>query len=126
MGAEGKKMDYTVIGDNVNLGARVESLTRKYNAPILITESTYEEVKDLVGVHNVFPNERRRRALSITHQDRRKIRMKLGHTLFKDLGAINVKGKAIHVRVFETICTERKKDVMKEGAVWGLHAQGAE
>lgn len=46
MGAEGKKMDYTVIGDTVNLGARVEALTRPMNADILITEFTYNKVKD--------------------------------------------------------------------------------
>lgn len=48
MGAEGKKMDYTVIGDTVNLGARVEALTRPLNADILITEFTYNKVKDLL------------------------------------------------------------------------------
>jgi len=45
MGAEGKKMDYTVIGDTVNLGARVEALTRPLDADILITEYTYEKVE---------------------------------------------------------------------------------
>jgi adenylate cyclase len=48
MGAEGKKMDYTVIGDNVNLGARLEGLTRKYNNHIIISEYTYEKVKEIV------------------------------------------------------------------------------
>jgi adenylate cyclase len=48
MGAPGKKMDYTVIGDNVNLGARLEGLTRKYNNHIIISEYTYEKVKDIV------------------------------------------------------------------------------
>jgi adenylate cyclase len=48
MGAEGKKMDYTVIGDNVNLGARLEGLTRKYNNHIIISEYTYQKVKDIV------------------------------------------------------------------------------
>jgi adenylate cyclase len=40
--------DYTVIGDEVNLGARVEELTRTHDAQIIITESTYEQVKDMV------------------------------------------------------------------------------
>jgi len=50
MGAEGKKMDYTVIGDNVNLGARLESLTRQYNNHIIISEYTYAKVEDIVEV----------------------------------------------------------------------------
>ncbi|OGW41611.1 MAG: hypothetical protein A2010_14825 [Nitrospirae bacterium GWD2_57_9] len=50
MGAEGKKMDYTVIGDSVNLGARLEGLTRQYNNHIIISEFTYEKVKDIVVV----------------------------------------------------------------------------
>jgi len=53
MGAEGKKMDYTVIGDNVNLGARLEGLTRKYNNHIIISEFTYAKVKDIVKVNEL-------------------------------------------------------------------------
>lgn len=45
IGAEGKKMDYTVIGDHVNLGARVEGLTRRYDAKILMTEYTLEKLR---------------------------------------------------------------------------------
>jgi adenylate cyclase len=48
MGAQGKKMDFTVIGDNVNLAARVEGLTRKFDSHIIITEYTYARVKDSV------------------------------------------------------------------------------
>lgn len=53
MGAPGKKMDYTVIGDNVNLGARLEGLTRKYNNHIIISEYTYQKVKDIVQVNEL-------------------------------------------------------------------------
>ena len=49
MGSE-LRMDYTVIGDAVNLGARVEALTRQFNTHLIITEATYKYVEDIVDV----------------------------------------------------------------------------
>jgi adenylate cyclase len=57
IGAEGKKMDYTVIGDHVNLGSRVEGLTRKYNVHILMTEFTLQKIKDLISSGKLWRTE---------------------------------------------------------------------
>ncbi|MBI5654059.1 adenylate/guanylate cyclase domain-containing protein [Candidatus Uhrbacteria bacterium] len=42
------RFDYTVIGDNVNLGSRLEALTRQYKVGVIVTEATYQAFGDRI------------------------------------------------------------------------------
>jgi adenylate cyclase len=77
IGAEGKKMDYTVIGDHVNLCARIESLTRKYECSILISEFTLNPIKEAITASS------------------------LGHFSAVGKGRVIVKGKKLPVGIYE-------------------------
>ncbi len=77
IGAEHKKMDYTVIGDHVNLGARVEALNKKYKSHILITEFTLGKVRDIIASG------------------------RFGHLAIQGMDRVVVKGKENPVQVFQ-------------------------
>jgi len=47
MGGKGK-FDYTVMGDAVNLGSRLEGANKEYHTNIMMSQKTYEHVKDRV------------------------------------------------------------------------------
>jgi adenylate cyclase len=77
IGAEGKKMEYTVIGDHVNLSSRIESLTKKYGSKVLISQNTLEKVRGSLD------------------------RSVIGHVKVRGVENVAVKGKEQGVRLYD-------------------------
>ena len=92
IGAQGKKMDYTVIGDHVNLTARVEGLTREFRYAILVTEYTAHYIRELVRSPGTQDN-----------------RGHLAHVALRKLGSVKVKGKDKSVVVYGLESLQREE-----------------
>ncbi len=81
-------MDYTVIGDHVNLAARVESLNKEYGSRILITEETALRCPGLLD------------GTAFGHLD----------VQVTSVGAVTVKGKSRPVTIYRLLGLDHPSD----------------
>lgn len=83
MGSD-KRFSYTILGDSVNLGSRLEGLTKTYKVPIIISEYTYSALE---GKDKVYTRRNRKNDAFV----------------LRELDIVKVKGRDNPVRLYELV-----------------------
>ncbi|OGC50426.1 hypothetical protein A2716_04440 [candidate division WWE3 bacterium RIFCSPHIGHO2_01_FULL_40_23] len=79
-----RRFDYTVLGDNVNLGSRLEGLTKKYGVSVIVSESVLEGIS----------------------AD--------GEVIFRMLDEVIVKGKSKPVKIYQPLLKNEENEKLKK------------
>ena len=52
-----ERMDFTIIGDTVNLASRIMNMTKNLGGNILLSDTTHDRAKGMPGVEFVYKDE---------------------------------------------------------------------
>lgn len=102
------RFDYTVLGDNVNLGSRLEGLTKKYGVTTIVSESTYNEY--LIQSAKVKKESIPENILDNTNEDN----LDNSIVIFRLLDDVIVKGKESSIKIYEPMKDTEENRSIKE------------
>jgi len=92
-----KRIDYTALGDNVNLASRLEGLTKKYGVSVLVTKATLKNISNCTanGPH-------------------REMALEKINVITRIVDEAIVKGKTKSVKIYEPMIKTKENEQLKK------------
>jgi adenylate cyclase len=93
------RSDYTILGDDVNIAARIESLCKTYDAKILLSNITYNAIFENKNINTLIKNERYTSIENMESLDN----LTNKDIIIRHLDEVVVKGKDEPIGIYEAL-----------------------